>query len=101
MHPGLGSRTGCVVSVYYLLYLLKFLHRRKKLLDSYIGSPKGTKPPIFKKFIKGGAKKLVHPKFDLTSKCNNSGIIPLKIRMFSSTAGNLNSNALGLLKVLL
>ena len=36
-----------IQGVYYLLYLLYFLYRRKKLLYSYIGSPKGTKPPIF------------------------------------------------------
>ena len=33
--------------VWYLLYFLYFLYRRKKFLYSYIGGPKGTKPPIF------------------------------------------------------
>ena len=33
--------------VWYFLYFLYFLYRRKKFLYSYIGGPKGTKPPIF------------------------------------------------------
>ena len=61
------TMAGIDQGVWYLLY---FLYRGKKFLYSYIGSPKGPKPPIFghlwpnffKKVYKGWCKKMSPPK---------------------------------------
>merc|ERR1719266_1453502 len=52
VHPKMTSiirsrKESLFQGVWYFLYFLYFLYRRKKFLYSYIGGPKGTKPPIF------------------------------------------------------